>query len=203
MFGGYEDAEVFEDALYQGTSRSSSESDVDSEAEFNLYGLMHYAQDLGIYEKPEDSDKTEGSEQVKKQGHTSNDFTCSINSSQSSKKSPFMFHKPDIICLDSEDSSAIVIDSDTIVHAAKKKKPRREKRVAGDKGKCLKAGKRVQQSDVALELQSSDEDSSSVHSWMLLDDEYESDNKDIWLNVVSGGEFGISLLLLFLTSDVH
>ncbi|XP_067839447.1 zinc finger CCHC domain-containing protein 7 [Heptranchias perlo] len=44
MFGGYEDLEAYEDVLYR--EESSSEAEIDSDVEFQLYSQVHYANNL-------------------------------------------------------------------------------------------------------------------------------------------------------------
>uniref|UniRef100_UPI00398F7A19 zinc finger CCHC domain-containing protein 7 n=1 Tax=Pristiophorus japonicus TaxID=55135 RepID=UPI00398F7A19 len=44
MFGGYEDLEAYEDELYR--EESSSEAEIDSDVEFQLYSQVHYANKL-------------------------------------------------------------------------------------------------------------------------------------------------------------
>ncbi|XP_044516912.1 zinc finger CCHC domain-containing protein 7 [Gracilinanus agilis] len=193
MFGGYEDIEAYEDDLYR--DESSSELSVDSEVEFQLYGQVHYAQDLGDVTKEENNEE-KGSEDPE-----------SLNIKKTSQKNLIVLSDTDVIQI-SDGSEVISLSDEDSVYRCKRKNRGNQVLESHDEQsdelsrkkykRANKKSKRGERSNVIQEVMviedSSNEEKeitvsesgeSDVESWMLLGCEVDDkDDDNILLNLV-------------------
>ncbi|XP_068941357.1 zinc finger CCHC domain-containing protein 7 isoform X2 [Petaurus breviceps papuanus] len=193
MFGGYENIEAYEDDLYR--DESSSELSVDSEVEFQLYGQVHYAQDLGDVTREEDNEEK------------SSEDPESLNIKKTNQKNLIVLSDTDVIQI-SDGSEVISLSDEDSVYRCKRKNrgnqiPENQCDQHSDelsRKKCkrgIKKSKHGERSNVIQEVMviedSSNEEKeitisesgeSDVESWMLLECEVDDKDDNILLNLV-------------------
>ncbi|XP_078009164.1 zinc finger CCHC domain-containing protein 7 isoform X2 [Phascolarctos cinereus] len=193
MFGGYENIEAYEDDLYR--EESSSELSVDSEVEFQLYGQVHYAQDLGDITREEDSEER------------SSEDPESLNIKKTNQKNLIVLSDTDVIQISDGSEVISLSDEDSVYRCKRKNRGNQVLESQCDqhsdelsRKKCkrgIKKSKHGERSNVIQEVMviedSSNEEKeitisesgeSDVESWMLLECEVDDKDDNILLNLV-------------------
>ncbi|XP_078070360.1 zinc finger CCHC domain-containing protein 7 isoform X2 [Mustelus asterias] len=191
MFVGYEDMEAYEDELYR--EASSSEAEIDSDVEFQLYSQVHYANNLT------------GVKMGRERGPTSLDReTATVKDGVKSagrRKIPVVISDSDVIVI--SDSPDVIVLSDTeddnSVYACKGVKPseckinERKKQSIGEpaQGSAKQARRLCRKSSQIQETmmmikgsESSEAEDEKIESWMVLGEENDA---NIQLNIEGCG----------------
>ncbi|KAL2781796.1 zinc finger CCHC domain-containing protein 7, partial [Daubentonia madagascariensis] len=194
MFGGYETIEAYEDDLYR--EESPSELSVDSEVEFQLYGQVHYAQDLGnIIREEECEEKSSGNSES--------------STNKPNQKNLIVLSDSEAIQL-SDGSEVITLSDEDSIYRCKGKNIRvqAQEKAQGSSAalhsneladkECERDTEKTKPEErsgvirevMIIEVSSSEEEDSTisesdnVESWMLLGSEEDDKDDDILLNLV-------------------
>ncbi|XP_038660473.1 zinc finger CCHC domain-containing protein 7 [Scyliorhinus canicula] len=187
MFG-YEDLETYEDELYR--EESSSEAEIDSDVEFQLYSQVHYANNLT------------GEKTGRERGPTSLDreaATVKGKSSGRTKKAIVISDSDVIVISDSPDVIVLSDTEDNSVYSCKgikssecklseRKKQSIEEPAQGSAKQAHHRCRRSPQIQETMMMikgsESSEEEDESIESWMVLGHDQEEENDDdIQLNI--------------------
>ncbi|XP_067886416.1 zinc finger CCHC domain-containing protein 7 [Heterodontus francisci] len=195
MFAGYEDLEAYEDELYR--EDSSSETEIDSDVEFQLYSQVHYANNLnGVKMGGEkcpavvDHETASVEDNVKSAGRTEKAVVTSDSDAIVISDSPGV-----IILSDTEDDSVYAckgVKPSECVLSERKGEPAqgsaRHTHCPPPSVARLRKLSQIQETMMIGSENSGAEEDEKIESWMVLGQDQEEENDDnIQLNVVGCG----------------
>ncbi|XP_072373087.1 zinc finger CCHC domain-containing protein 7 isoform X2 [Scyliorhinus torazame] len=185
MFG-YEDLEAYEDELYR--EESSSEAEIDSDVEFQLYSQVHYANNLtGVKRGRERGPTSLDRETVTVKGKSSGRTEKAIVISDSDVI--VISDSPDVIILsDTEDNSVYsckgVKSSECKLSERKKQSIKEPAQGSAKQAHLCRRSPQIQEMMMIKGSESSEEEDESIESWMVLGHDQEEENDDdIQLNI--------------------
>uniref|UniRef100_A0A7N4V4C0 Zinc finger CCHC-type containing 7 n=1 Tax=Sarcophilus harrisii TaxID=9305 RepID=A0A7N4V4C0_SARHA len=191
MFGGFENIEAYEDDLYR--DESSSELSVDSEVEFQLYGQVHYAQDLGDVTREEENEEKRSEDPE------------SLNIKKTNQKNLIVLSDTDVIQISDGSEVISLSDEDSIYRCkrknrgnqvlenqcdqhsdelSRKKCKRGNKSKHGERSNVIQEVMVIEDSSNEEKITISESGESDVESWMLLECEVDDKDDNILLNLV-------------------